>query len=428
MTIPDGWLTVVGVEADGRLADQTPLAGAAAILGGARQLALLGEPGGMDGPGGPERIAWPSPLRAGLADLLADLRRRYGDRPVVALASGDPLLSGIGARLIDLLGADAVRIVPARSSVALARARMGWPAEGCAVVSVVGRPLATVRRELAPGARLLVLSADETTPPALAALLVEDGYGESRMTVLGDLGAAGESRRTQMAADLIDDLAADRVADAPTPRLNIVAVECAGPLRVGWSAGLPDDVFEHDGQLTKRDLRASALARLMPAPGQLLWDIGAGAGSVGIEWMRAHPRARALAVEVDRTRAARIERNAARLGVPGLRVVRGRAPAALEDLPADDTGPDAIFVGGGATAPGLLEACLAALRPGGRLVVHGVTLETEALLAARYAELGGELIRIGVEHGEPIGAAGRFHGWRPSRAVTSWSLTTSVAT
>jgi precorrin-6Y C5,15-methyltransferase (decarboxylating) len=225
------------------------------------------------------------------------------------------------------------------------------------------------------------------------------------MAVLADLGAADERR--------IDGTAAGWSADVPA--LNVVAVELDGPALGAWVAGLPDEAYDHDGQLTKRDLRASALARLQPQPGQLLWDVGAGAGSVGIEWLRAHPTCRAVAIERDPDRAARVAGNAARLGVPSLEVVTGAAPDCLASLPT----PDAIFVGGGATRPGLLDRCLAALGTGGRLVVHGVTLETEALLARMHADHGGELTRISVEQAAPIGS---FTGWTPSRAVTQWAV------
>jgi precorrin-6Y C5,15-methyltransferase (decarboxylating) len=290
--------------------------------------------------------------------------------------------------------------------VALARARMGWSAESCEVVSLVGRDPHAVLRHLAPGHRVLVLSSDEETPVSVAALLNARGYGASAMTVLGDLGGPDESR--------LDGTAA--AWSQPCPRLNVIALALDGPVVGAWTAGLPDDAFENDGQLTKRDLRAGVLARLAPQPGQLLWDVGGGAGSVGIEWMRSHPTCRAVAVEQSADRAARIGRNAAALGVPTLEVVHGEAPAALSSLPD----PDAIFVGGGATAPGLLTTCLARLRPGGRLVVNGVTLETEALLAELYAEHGGELTRHSVEHAAPIGT---FTGWTPARAVTMWAVT-----
>lgn len=366
------------------------------VIGAPRQLALLPVVDGQ------RRLSWPAPLRAGLPALFDDLA---GLR-IVALASGDPLLSGVGSTLIELFGADAVTVLPAVSSVTLARARLGWPAESTAVISVVGRDVHAVLRELAPGRRLLVLSSDETTPAQLAALLADCGYGASRLTVLGDLGSESESKLETTAESLT----------GPVPRLNVVALELAGPLLTGWASGLPDDAYDHDGQLTKRDLRAAALARLVPAPGQLLWDVGAGAGSVGIEWMRAHPTCRAIAVEANQARAQRISDNASNLGVPALRVVCAAAPQALADQPA----PDAVFIGGGLSRPGVLAACLAALAPGGRLVAHGVTLETEGLLMAAYAEHGGELTRIHVEHAAPLGA---FTGWTPARTVTQWALT-----
>ncbi|MEI5675569.1 MULTISPECIES: precorrin-6y C5,15-methyltransferase (decarboxylating) subunit CbiE [unclassified Nocardioides] len=386
-------VTVVGVDAQGRSSAPDLVAGADVLLGGARHLDLVPPVAGQ------VRRPWPSPLRPGLAAELA----RHAGRRVVALASGDPLVSGIGSTLVDLLGADAVELHPAVSSVALARARMGWPAETTAVVTVVGRDPHAVLRELAPGRRVLVLSSDERTPAEVARLLIDARYGASAMTVLGDLGAPTESRATGTAASW----------NGTSPRLHVLALDLDGPVVGSWATGLPDEAFEHDGQLTKRDQRAVALARLQPQPGQLLWDVGAGAGSVGIEWMRAHPSCRTAAVEADPERAARIARNAAALGVPALEVVTGRAP---DVLPAE--APDAIFVGGGATAPGLLDACVARLRPGGRLVVHGVTVETEVLLAERYADLGGELTRVGVEHAAPIGS---FTGWTPARTVTQWS-------
>ncbi|HWU20657.1 MAG TPA: precorrin-6y C5,15-methyltransferase (decarboxylating) subunit CbiE [Nocardioides sp.] len=395
-------LHVIGIGADGwaglSAAAQARIRAADVILGGARHLELLPD----DVPG--RRETWPSPLRSRLGEFLASLPAGT----VVALASGDPLVSGIGTTLLGLLGPDRVTIEPAVSSVALARAEMGWPAESCAVVSVVGRDVALLARELAPGRRVLVLSSDEHTPGQVAALLTDAGYGASRLTVLSDLGSPAFQRTDRDACDWSDQ------RDAPS-RLNIVAVVTNGPSTGrGWTAGLADDAFENDGQLTKRDLRASALARLAPTPGEHLWDVGAGAGSVGIEWMRAHPSCTATAIEADPDRAARIARNARALGVPGLQVVTGRAPDALTDLQE----PDAIFVGGGATRPGVADACLAALRPGGRLVIHGVTLETEQLLARLYDSRGGELTRISVETAAPVGT---FTGWTPARAVTQWA-------
>jgi precorrin-6Y C5,15-methyltransferase (decarboxylating) len=386
-------VTVVGIPADGwrglgdparELLTNTPV-----VLGATRQLALLPDVPGQ------RRQAWPSPFS------LAPLGDHAGEE-VVVLASGDPFVSGIGSTLLRLVGPERLEVVPTVSSVALARARMGW--DEAEVVTVVGRRPEVVLRQLAPGHRVLVLSSDERTPGAVAALLCDAGYGETVMTALGDLGSAHESREQATAAE----------GGPAAPRLHVLALDLRGPSVGQWTAGLPDDAYEHDGQLTKRDLRASALARLAPWPGAVLWDIGAGAGSVGIEWMRSHPTARAVAVEADPARAERIGRNAARLGVPGLDVVTGRAPDVLDGLPD----PDAVFVGGGATAPGLLELCRKRLRPGGRLVVHAVTLETERLLVDAHTEHGGELTRVTVERAEPLAG---FTGWTPARAVVQWS-------
>ncbi len=393
----------MGIGADGpaglSASAQRVVEAADVVLGGRRHLAMLAPSDAQ------LREEWPSPLRDGLPALL----ERHEGRTVVALASGDPLVSGIGTTLVELLGEDAVEILPAVSSVALARARMRWSSESTEVVTLVGRDPHRVARSLAPGLRLIVLSSDGGTPAEVAALLTEAGYGPSPLTVLSDLGAPEEARTSGVAATW----GAER-----SPDLNVVAVElvASAPPTLGVLAGLPDDAFEHDGQLTKRDVRASALARLAPMPGQLLWDVGAGAGSVGVEWMRAHPTTRTIAIEERDDRAERVRRNAARLGVPGLDVVVGHAPTVLDGLEA----PDAVFVGGGATEPGLIDACWAALRPGGRLVVHGVTLETESVLAERYRAHGGELTRLHVEHAAPIGS---FTGWSPARAITQWAVT-----
>ncbi|MDJ0424158.1 precorrin-6y C5,15-methyltransferase (decarboxylating) subunit CbiE [Dietzia kunjamensis] len=392
-------VVVVGIGGDGWAgldeARRRAIMGAEVVLGGERHLAMI------SGEVTAERVPWPRPLRDGLPELL----RRWVGRSIVALASGDPLVAGIGTTLIELLGADAVEVLPAVSSVALACARMRWPAESVAVL----RDHRALPRELAPGRRVLVLSADRNTPGEVVAMLVGAGFGGSAMTVLSDLGGPAEARFSCPARDW--------VVDHGAPALHVLAVECvadASARPLGLAQGLPDDVFENDGQLTRRDLRASALSRLAPSAGELLWDVGAGAGSVGIEWMRAHPSCRTIAIEADLGRAARIERNATALGVPGLEVVHGRAPEVLEGFPR----PDAVFVGGGGTAPGLLRQCWDALRPGGRLVAHAVTLETERVVVDARAEFGGELTRIQVEHADSIG---RFTGWAPARAVVQWA-------
>jgi precorrin-6Y C5,15-methyltransferase (decarboxylating) len=394
-------IAVVGIGADGwnGLGERAraEVRAANVLLGGPRQLDLVPDDVA-------EKVPWPSPLLPHLDATLAT----HSGRRICVLASGDPLLSGIGSTLVRRLGAARLRILPGVSSVTLARARLGWAAEDVDVVSVVGRDVHRVLRPLAPGRRLLVLSSGAGTPNEVADLLAERGYGASELTVLTELGGAGEHQVSGTARDW---------PRPPSGALNLVAVLCRsdpGIVVLPPMPGLPDSAFEHDGQLTKRDLRASTLARLAPCPGELLWDVGAGAGSVAIEWCRAHPANRAIAVESVSERAVRIERNARRLGVPDLRVVTGRAPEVLAGLPT----PDAVFAGGGVSAPGLLRDCWAALGAGGRLVANGVTLEAEQTLAAAYAKWGGELVRISIEQAAPLGG---FTGWTPARAVTQWN-------
>jgi len=373
---------------------RTTIQDADVLLGSARHFDLIPSVSSQ------QRLPWPSPLREGLPRLLSEV----AGRRVVALASGDPLLAGIGGTLVEMLGTDAVRIHPAVSSAALARARMGWSEESTRMVRLRGGDLDIVRRDLFPGRRLIILSRDADSPAEVAQLLADAGYGDSVITVLGDLDTEAESRIDMSARDF----------SGGAPALNVVCVACAGTARAAsLTPGLPDDVFDHDGQLTKRDLRASALARLMPRPGEVLWDVGAGAGSIAIEWLRAHPACRAIAIERDLDRAKRIRENAGALGVPGLEVLHGEAPAVLASLPR----PHAAFVGGGGTSETLEQAWLA-LRPGGRLVVHAVTQETEMIVIDCWRRHGGELSRLSIEHLEPIG---RYHGWRPARAVVQWS-------
>lgn len=390
---------VAGIGADGwdglAEAAREVFRSAEVLMGGARQLALL-----PDLPG--ERVPWPSPMLPALPGLFEEHRRRR----IVVAASGDPMFHGVGTVLIRLLGAARVRVLPHVSSLSLACARLGWPVEDTAVVSAVGRPLAALNAVLAPGRRVLVLSAGPGTPAEVAALLEERGFGASELTVLERLGAPDE--RTGPPRDGVD-------------ALNIVAVRCRGTGALPAVPGLPDDAYDHDGQLTKREIRAITLARLAPLPGELLWDVGAGAGSIAIEWMRAHRSCRAIAVEERTERARRIEANAASLGVPGLRVVPGEAPGALAGLEA----PDAIFIGGGVTAPGMVETCWEALRPGGRLVVNAVTVESERVVADARARLGGELARIAVSRAAPVGG---FTGWRPMMPVTQWTVTRGTVT
>ncbi|WP_010174001.1 bifunctional cobalt-precorrin-7 (C(5))-methyltransferase/cobalt-precorrin-6B (C(15))-methyltransferase [Pseudomonas sp. PAMC 25886] len=390
------WLTVVGIGEDGfkglgRNARHALLR-ASRIVGGQRQLDLL--PVCIRG----ERQLWPSPFS--LEPVLA----RRGEA-VCVLASGDPMFYGVGASLARQIPADELLILPAPSSVSLAAARLGWPLQDVVTLSVVARPLAALNAHLATGVRLLVLSNDGQSPAAIAAQLAERGFGESRLSVFEHLGGPDERR--------IDSIARDWPGE-PIAALNLVAIDCvadASTQHLSRLAGLPDSAFKHDGQLTKRDVRAMTLARLAPMPGELLWDVGAGSGSIGIEWMRAYPSCRALAIEADEGRQLLIEHNRDALGVPGLQLIRGTAPHALAGLEA----PDAIFIGGGVTRDGVLDTCWHHLRPGGRLVANAVTLQSEMTLMAWREQHGGELTRIHVAQAQPLGD---FDTWRQALPIT----------
>ncbi|MFE6050394.1 precorrin-6y C5,15-methyltransferase (decarboxylating) subunit CbiE [Kitasatospora sp. NPDC056446] len=393
-------ITVVGIGADGwpglAAASRAALRDAEVVVGGPRQLDLLPADEVTA-----ERVPWPSPLRPAVPGLFA----AHADRRVAVLASGDPMFYGIGRTLAETVGAERLRVLPHPSSVSYACARLGWPLEATEVVSLVGRPLDTLALALHPGRRLLVLSADAATSAAVAALLASHGYGTARLRVLEQLGGPAERKL---------DGTAENWPHPPGDPLNVIAVDLGDGPRTSLVPGLPDAAYESDGQLTKRHVRAATLGTLAPSPGELLWDVGGGSGSIAIEWLRAHRDCQAVAVERDPVRAGRITRNAAALGVPRLRVVTGPAPAGLAGLPT----PDAVFIGGGLTAPGLLDSCWAALRPGGRLVANTVTLESEALLTEWYRRHGGELVKLAVAHAVPVGG---FTGWRQAMPVTQWS-------
>ncbi|MET9487137.1 precorrin-6y C5,15-methyltransferase (decarboxylating) subunit CbiE [Nocardia sp. NPDC006630] len=399
-------IVVAGIGADGwdglGGASRRAIAAAQVLFGSERQLALV-----PAAESAAERVAWPSPLVPALPGLL----ERYAGVRVCVLASGDPMFYGIGVTLARLVGAPALRVLPQPSSAALACARLGWGLADTPVVSAVGRRLETVLPELAGGRRILVLSSDEHTPAQLAEMLARNGFGESTMTVLEQLGGPDEQLATAIAAIW---------ERPPGDPLNIVAVQCvadpAAPRRTRLP-GLPDAVYGGDGQLTKYEIRTLSVAALAPAPGELLWDIGGGSGTIAIEWSRTHPSCRAVTFERIESRRKQIGENAAALGVPGIEV-RGAAPEAFADLPA----PNAVFLGGGLTQDGMFEACWTRLLPGGRLVANAVTAESEARLTGLAAEYGGTLRRFQVYRAEPLGG---FTAWRPQLPVTQWSAVKS---
>jgi precorrin-6Y C5,15-methyltransferase (decarboxylating) len=395
---PRRWLSIVGIGEDG-IEGLTPIArslvqAAEMVFGGQRHLVLAAPL--IRGVARP----WRSPFERAVEEVLAQRGRQ-----VCVLASGDPFVYGVGSVLLRHVDPRETVTVPALSTFSLAAARLGWALPETTQLSLHGRALDLIRPHLQPGARVLALTSDGEGPAALARLLADTGFGTSRMTVLEALGGPRERLRATTAAgfDLGD-----------VGPLNIVAIEVEaspGARVLARTSGLSDELFEHDGQITKREIRAMTLAALSPRRGELLWDVGAGAGSVAIEWMLADPSMRAMAIEARSDRAARIRRNAAAFGVPGLNVIEGVAPAAFAGLAQ----PDALFIGGGAA--GALDAAVAALRPGGRLVVNAVTVETEALLMACRATLGGELTRVAIARAEPLGG---MQAWRPALPVTQW--------
>jgi precorrin-6B C5,15-methyltransferase / cobalt-precorrin-6B C5,C15-methyltransferase len=392
------WLSVVGIGEEG-LFGLSPVARtlvdqAAVLVGGERHLAFIPADGR-------ERLVWSSPLQPSIDAIL----QRRG-QAVCVLASGDPLCYGIGVTLLQYLPLTEMTIIPAPSAVSLACARLGWSRTAVETLSLCGRPIAALQRYLYPGAQLLILSESHQTPAVVAAHLTQQGFGASMMTILEHLGGPQERLVVGNAATWSSLELAD---------LNVIAVDCVAdpgvrPLLQG--PGLPDDAFRHDGQLTKQEVRAVTLATLSPLPGELLWDVGAGCGSIAIEWLRSHPRCRAIAIEP--VRSPYIADNATALGVPHLQIVTGKAPAALVGLPE----PDAIFIGGGVTAAGNLETCWNALKPGGRLVANVVTLEGEQQLFNWHQQIGGRFTRIAIQRAEPIGS---FLGWKAMAVVTQWS-------
>jgi precorrin-6B C5,15-methyltransferase / cobalt-precorrin-6B C5,C15-methyltransferase len=400
------WLSVIGIGDDGFAglspAARTLVETAETLVGGARHLAMVPADGA-------ERLLWRQPL----ADTVADIAARRGTR-VAVLASGDPLWYGVGTVLLRHFRREEMTILPQPSAFSLAAARLGWAIAECTALSLHGRPLDSLRLHLAPGRQCLLLSEDRTTPRRVAGLLVATGWGPSRMAVFEHLGGPREAMRHGTAQDWGEQESAD---------LNTIALEFAmapGTRALSLLAGLPDDAFEHDGQLTKREVRAVTLARLAPLPGDTLWDIGAGSGSIAIEWLRAIPGGAAVAVEQNPGRAATIARNAASLGVPGLQIITGAAPRSLGKIPAELAQPDAVFVGGGVSQVGLLEALWAALRPGGRLVANVVSIDGERAILAWQARHGGELARIALSRSEPLGG---HHAWRPLLPVTQLAAT-----
>lgn len=386
-------IAIVGIGEGGlagmKLAARALIENARVLVGASRQLAMI--------PQGPaKRIEWTT-----LEETVAAIEA-HADHDLVVLASGDPMWFGLGATLAKRFGPERLFVVPTPGAFSLAAARLGWPLQDTVCLTVHGRPLENLALHLAPGQKILALGNDEFTPMKIGDLLRRHGYKSSKMSVLSHLGGPKERIVSGIQPGLgLDVIAIDCVAD-PDARI------------LPRTPGLPDEAFEHDGQITKHEVRAATLAALAPLPGQVLWDVGAGAGSIAIEFLRACPSAQAVAFERNAERSARIGRNALALGVPSLEIVSGEAPAILKSRPEK---PDTIFVGGGVSVPGVLETAWTVLRPGGRLVANAATLEGEASLFAWQSEHEGSLTRLSVERLEAVGS---FKVWKPAIPVTQY--------
>lgn len=404
MTTAARWLTVIGIGEDGldglSAVAREALISADILVGGNRHLAMVPEDGR-------DRIVWGSPLAVTLDRIM-----EMAGRPVAVLATGNPMWFGIGATLSRSVPPEAMRIIPAPSAFSLAASRLGWPVAEVECLTVHGRAIDRIRYFLGPNIRMIILSHDGETPAQVASILRETGYGKSAVAVFTHISGPEED----MIASTADEWVSSEVAD-----LNTIAIHCqSGPESRVLSRvpGLPDDIFSHDGTITKREVRATTLASLAPLPGQLLWDVGAGHGTVAIEWMRSDVKGttRAVAIEHNSDRINAIRDNALALGVPDLDIVAGKAPDVLAELEP----PDAVFIGGGLSTPDMVATCWNNLKPGGRLVANSVTFEGEKLLMEWAETTKGELIRFDISRGSAVGS---FKSWDPAKPVTQLRAT-----
>jgi precorrin-6Y C5,15-methyltransferase (decarboxylating) len=394
------WLSIIGIGEDG-LTGLSPIAAscldkAKIIFGGERHLSMLPPDDNR------EKIPWKSPFQTSISDIIS----RRG-QAVCILASGDPLCYGVGTTILKDINISEVTIIPAPSAFSLACSRLGLSLTEVETLSLCGRPVSLLQSYIYPGAKLLILSEGKNTPAHVAEILINRGYGNSQITVLEKMGNINEN--------IITDIATNWQEKNVAP-LNTMAVECIadrGIVGLSKFPGLPDSAFHHDGQLTKREVRAVTLSSLAPLPGELLWDVGAGCGSISIEWLRSDRRCCAIAIEQNSTRLNYIADNAAALGTPNLQIMAGKALEVIPNLPA----PNAIFIGGGVTASEILENCWDVLLPGGRMVVNVVTLAGEQRLYQWYEKVGGNFTRIAIQRAEPIG---KFLGWKAMSPVTQW--------
>ncbi|MEO9168167.1 MAG: precorrin-6y C5,15-methyltransferase (decarboxylating) subunit CbiE [Aestuariivirga sp.] len=395
------WLTIIGMGEDGYAGLSTTakraIETAEVIFGSQRLLAML-----------PKQKAeihlWPQPFAAAYTQV-----KSFAGRNTVLLATGDPMNFGVARKLFELLPHDEIKVIPHLSAFSLAAAKLGWSIPDCDCLTIHGRPAANLEAFIQPDAKLLVLTQDETSIAEVCRRLIARGFEKSKVTVLESLG--GDKER-------ITNFIADQNPSLNWSPFNTLAIHCiASPDAKVYSrlSGLPDEAFVHDGQLTKREVRAVTLAALAPAPDQLLWDVGAGCGSIAIEWMRGARGCEAVAIEHHEPRCAMIAQNTDQLGTPRLKLIKGQAPAALVGLDR----PHAIFIGGGVGDAGVFETCWQALRSGGRMVANVVTIEGEMHLYDLQEKHGGELVRIAISKLESVG---KLRALKPKMPITQWRV------
>lgn len=393
------WIHIIGIGEDGMdglsNATKSIVEAAELIIGGERHHAMIINPKAT-------RVSWPSPFD----NLLGLLKENIGKR-VVILATGDPLWYSVGARIGREFDKNEIIYHPQLSAFQLAAARMGWSMADLETLTVHGRPIEQMIAFIQPEQRLLILTTGSETPGQIATFLTKRGFGQSKLTVLAAMGGNAEKRFDGIAESWKHNV----------PAFNTLAIECKASLDAALLPrvpGLNDELFQHDGTMTKQEVRAITLAKLMPMRGALLWDVGCGCGSVAIEWMRSARYARAIGIEPRDDRRIFAAQNALALGTPKLELIAGKVPEKLTGLGA----PDAIFIGGGLSQE-TFDTCWNSLRPLGRLVCNSVTLESEKLLIDLYKTYGGQLVKLQINRAQPLGS---YTAWRPMMPVTQWSL------
>ena len=375
--------------------------GANVLVGSKRHLQLV-----------PKRIGQTHLLwRANFSQVLPLLRKPKPGERIVILSTGDPLWFGIAERLIKTLGPKAIEIFPNVNAFSLAAARLSWGLSDPMVrtISIHSQPFSAINKEIISGHRLLILSKDGDSPKQIATLLMERGFGESKIAVLEHMGGNKERR--------VNGTASDNWKKYSFSNLNILAVDCkASTQAVQWSLnpGLPEKAYIHDGKITKRVIRAVTISALEPMPGHVLWDVGSGSGSIAIEWLRSCSSVKAVAIERDKKQLSRIKLNSETLGTPHLKIVEGQAPKIFLKIKEN---PQKIFIGGGISSPKIINECIERLLPTGLIIANSVTIESKQKLLRLWKKYGGDLTTLATSSANSIG---RYNAFRPAMEVMQW--------